>query len=611
MKKFKLNNALAIAFIALFLGISTIPGISLADHIKFTPNSMKVIQEFSQPTIEESGEYVKIIVAEADCYSSYEQEPMIPFVLKTFEFPLGTKLTNLEIITSDIYTMAIEKKIQPAPPVLRMDRQLRTTSNSLHENAYSHIEKIPEDWIVYNTGAGLDKNNNHVLILSLHIYPIQYIPLENVIQYVNQITVHITYETPEKQPTTADSYDLVIVTPSEYSNKLAPLVEHKNSHGMNTNVVELDEIYGSYPGRDEAEQIKYFIKYAIEEWNAKYLLLVGSINKLPIRTTYPGAIFQIGDVLSDLYYGDIYDDQYEFCDWDANENNKFGECYFNGYVFVNIDEADVYPDINVGRLACKNQREVSTVVKKIINYETKTSGEEWFNRLILCGGDTHPGWNGNEGEDNNDEVAQIMDDFGFEAIRLRASEGTLNWKNINKETNKGAGFLYYSGHGFEIGLGTHPPNSAEWINYRSPHLLGLHNRNKLPIVFFDACLTARLDFNVSELLKYLLATPPNIPRIIGSKLFNSFAWQWVKHPLGGAVATLGATRVAYGGSGYFPFGINALAIRFFDSYEEGLKVSEMHTQAINDYINVIWFDLCTAEEVVLLGDPSLQIGGYG
>jgi hypothetical protein len=69
---------------------------------------------------------------------------------------------------------------------------------------------------------------------------------------------------------------------------------------------------------------------------------------------------------------------------------------------------------------------------------------------------------------------------------------------------------------------------------------------------------------------------------------------------GGAIASIGATRVSYRNLGAF----------FFSKYEEGISISQMFTQAQIDCINSIGKDYFTLEEFILLGDPSLKIGGY-
>ena len=46
------------------------------------------------------------------------------------------------------------------------------------------------------------------------------------------------------------------------------------------------------------------------------------------------------------------------------------------------------------------------------------------------------------------------------------------------------------------------------------------------------------------------------------------------------------------------------------SYEEGVTAGEMLTQAQIDYLDNVGKDYFTIEEYLLLGDPSLMVGGY-
>lgn len=400
---------------------------------------------------------------------------------------------------------------------------------------------------------------------------------------------------PEKSIFHEDNFTLVIITASSFSKDLEPLVIHKNKYGINTKIVTIDEIFsGKYfvvQGRDDAEKIKYFIKNSIEQWETLYVLLVGDIYKLPIRRTW------IGDqiVLTDLYYSDIFFPDGNFCSWDSDNDGRFGE-----YWQDSDDILDLYADVYVGRLACKNNNEVKVTVKKIISYETSENSNDWFKNIILCGGDTHPGIGVYEGEVTLNEIEKCMPDFNSK--KLYTSRGTFSPSSINKAVNDGAGFLVYSGHGFENGLGTHPPDDEKWIYYKNFNMIGLFNYNKLPIIFFDACLTSRLDFTLGDLLKLPFVKYP----------LPCLTWNFVKKTVGGAIAAIGATRIAFGmvGENGPKSGACYFALKFFENYEKGIKVGEMLAKAQYDYLESIEYDPFTVEELILLGDPSLMIGGY-
>jgi len=616
--------------IVLFIGLAVSPGIihTTAENVEKAQSNCETItllKDFSAPITIENEQFVRISVEETNSFSTYEEGPMMPFYSKTYEFNPGTKITNVEIVPSKIKTMIVGKYIEPVPSKQLIDGEIVSIKKTLNQEIYNSSEPYPREWYSYTTGTGLNKNNEHVLFLSLHIYPARYIPLENSVEYTERINISITYEKSEIKEEYSDNYDLVIITPSEFYSNLKPLVDHKNSYGIETNIVTLEDIYGDFSGRDSAEKIKYFIKHAVEKWDTHYVLLVGSVKKFPIRTTY--ASWWEADILSDLYYGDIYDSEYQFCSWDANENNRFGEVNRNGYPTEtdNIDGVDLYADVHIGRLACTNQDEVDIAVNKIINYENTAYDQLWFKKIVLAGGDTFPPGRGSlpfvyEGEITNRKVAQQLTDF--EQVKLWSSKHKLNAITFNRAISKGAGFVSYSGHGFEHGWGTYNANSLRRKMgltqplYYTPFVKYLRNQNKLPIIFFDACLTAKLDFNITDLEQYYTKQIKFLKffKIIDydpSNFYTCFAWSFIKKEEGGAIATVGSTRTAYtwvdkdgvyAGAGY-------LNVHFFKSYNEGVTAGEMLTQAQNDYINNVFRDFFTIEEFMLLGDPSLCVGG--
>jgi len=619
MKKHTYKRKLAVGVIILFIGMGLAPGItnSTASNVS-QPNaeSIMFVQQFSKPEIRDNKEFIDIMVKQAQSVMTNEEKPMMPMFSKTYEFPFGTKITDVIVTHSDIKKIDLEKQISPVPEKQKLGVKTVCTKNSIDQKTYSSSEPYPDTWYGYTTGAGLNEDNDHVLFLSIHIYPARYIPYKNILQYVEQVKLSITYEKPETKPTIVDEYDLVVIAPAEFSQNLQQLVSHKNNYGMTTHLVTLQDIYNGYPGRDSPEKIKYFIKHAIEEWNIHYVLLIGDIKKLPIRHTY--ASWWEPDILSDLYYADIYDSTYQFCSWDANGNNKFGEVNHEGY---DLDDVDLYADVHIGRLACTDIDELEIVINKIITYEKETYGSSWFKQIILAGGDTFPPFYGAdrdvfEGEITNAHVAQNLPDF--QSTLLWTSKHSLNALTFNRAITKGAGFVSYAGHGFEHGWATYKPNAMrdKLILYYMPFVKFLRNNEKLPIVFFDACLTAKLDFNIADLDEYYPTWIQFLVRFTKleydtSVFYPCFAWSFIKEEGGGAIATIGSTRTAYtwvNEHGVFA-GAGYLDVSFFKAYEDGVTAGEMLTLAQNDYIDNVGMDYFTIEEFILLGDPSLRVGG--
>ncbi len=426
----------------------------------------------------------------------------------------------------------------------------------------------------------------------------------------------------------SDLYDLLIIAPRAFHNELLPLVKHKNSLGIRTVLVDLDEVYDRmfWQGRDEAEKVKYFIKAAVENWDVHYVLLVGGrrnqgkIEKwwLPVRysaldrpyETYPEPRF-----LSDLYFADIYDSNGSFSSWDDNQNGIFGEWPVSQGA---VDHPDLIPDVSLGRLPCLNSRELRIVVRKIIRYETRGCAESWFKNIVVVAGDTYPGRTPYyDGELYTQQGLEMMPEF--RPVKLWASDGSFkNWVDVVSAVNKGCGFLWWSGHGNPKSWATHPPDDNEtWIyGLRLRNLPFLHNRDKLPV-----CITGSGCFN-----NMFNVSLRNKHWVYGLPAPYCISWALMIQRDGGSIATIGATAFSYESPdinlGYG--GIEWLDKQFFSEFGRN------HTEVLGD----TWKDAVTSvirqcpinwsddsvdgsalvvkniQQWALFGDPSLKIGGY-
>ena len=401
---------------------------------------------------------------------------------------------------------------------------------------------------------------------------------------------------------------MVIIAPSQFADSLQPLIDHKNSYGLRTFLKTTGEIYAEYAGRDNMEQIKFFINDAKEIWKISYVLLVGSVNTLPMRK----ALQVLSEdpkitlnVLTDLYYADIKDSMGVFCSWDANNNNIFGE---------KDDELDFYPDVHIGRLPCDTSEDVEIVVDKIIHYERETYGQPWFNKMIFMGGDTWPesffeGAIYREGEKHNQVIMDIMSDFN--QIVIWTSKGNFNRETIANAVNGGAGFLFYSGHGIEFAL--IPEMQLPSHTYLSKYMIqDFQNGYKLPIMFFSGCSVARLDFSLETYFPTIIRVLSHLPFLKANQLIPCFAWNAVKQKYGGAIAAIGSTELV-GVNNWTEGGYVNTPMYFFNTYNKNITLGEMMSQAIISNIHDIPNDFLaelTIKEHVLLGDPSLKIGGY-
>jgi hypothetical protein len=558
---------------------------------------------FSEPVLVDSDSYLSVDLQEATASWLSPGNPVLPMYTKLFSFPFGTVIKDVSYLASSEQMIRLTKEIVPAAQLTPVSGDpMISYSQKLVKNdaVYSGKSTYPLSRLEYQLGAGLD-GNTRVTLLSIWYYPVLYQPCQQRLLFTTEVQITVTYEPPQVSSSPVSTeVKLLVIAPEEFSEALQPLIDHKMRYAIPTSLVTTEWIADHSIGRDLAEQIKYTIKDEIETQAITSVLLVGGFDKLPMRCSYVMVWDWDEQVITDLYYSDIYDATGSFSSWDTNNNGKFGE---------SSDRVDHYPDVHLGRLACDSLEEVTIVVDKIIHYETDTYGSDWFNTMIYIGGNTFRWTPGNDGEELNGMVMDIMLQFSPKIIWT--SKGNFNRRTISQTITQGAGFLDYSGHGFEFGMGTYAPTGPRMKYYYTAYLKDLRNGYKLPIIFFDACLTAKIDYVLEDFLDYRAYFVFNlfakILRIDTSQRRPCYAWAFLKQDDGGAIATIGATRTAFGG---VQDGAGKMSLEFFSAYDASQFLGEMITQMQNGYITDCPHDDFTLEEFILLGDPTLKIGGY-
>jgi hypothetical protein len=595
---------------ALFLTLILLPG------IVFQPtNSIResISISISEPFIKDVGPYLKIRLKEETSSLIKAGKPILPVITRIFKFPLGSKI-DVEVRFSELEKIAISKELEQSPKPLPL-----TPSNVSTPGIY------PSTNYTYRIGVGIEGEERFVYV-AIHCFPIKYSP--GNLFYTKDIEIDVTYKEPKEPVIFPKEYDLLIIAPKRFSFELYPLIRYKESRNISTILMTTEDIYSTYDGRDKPERIKYFIKDAIEKWGIRFVLLVGGMKHQRREWHVPVRYSHLDDLsnwestyISDLYYADIYrynesSGDYEFEDWDSNGNGVFAEWRDDGK-----DKLDLYPDVYVGRLACRNVLEVRRVVNKIINYEPR----KWFRRMIIVGGDTVVNPNKEfEGEIETSHSASYMQPLGFEIIKLFTSTGTLKGpRDVIKAISKGAGFVHFAGHGNPSIWSTHPPNEDRWINGLSIFNMGrLKNRYKLPICVVGGCHNSQFNVSVHNFFRGFIKEGFRFFSIEGSFwkyewVPRCWSWKLIAGDKAGAIAVIGYTGLGYMYPGnYTTEGLAGwIEPRFFHAYAVNNRnyLGEAHSQAISDYVSTFdvdrdRIDRKTVEEWVLLGDPSLRIG---
>jgi len=549
---------------------------------------------FSEPIVREAENYVTVELAEATTNLWQKGKPMLPVVTKTYTFPFGTKIGDVEITFSDIVEEKITKPITPSPEVQIISN---TVTNKKTEEimTYSDITIYPENRYSYSIAAGL-KDEENVIYLSLALYPDQYSPKENTIYHSKEASIDIKYTLPEKPVNFPEEYDLLILTPTEFKSALQTLVNNKN--GLNPQVktvmVSLDEI-PPLGGVDEQENIKLYIRQAKETWGIDYVLLVGAgvegSEIFPVRTAY------ISDEIetyfpSDLYYADFYDGTGGFPNWDKDGDGKYAEYQDDK------ENVDVLPDVYIARLACNDVGEVNTVVNKIIQYKDKN---KMTNKILQMGGDTFTDDPDDqmEGEYANTVVMTKLP--GYSTTQLWGSKGNLKKSTIAAGFKSSVDFADFSGHGSWASWATHPPyDENTWIPpkeglsqytgwlYADYDVFFVNNGKKLPVVVFNSCSNNK--YTDSD-------------RCLG--------WKTVSKSGGGGIASYAAAGIGYGSPGHETERVMGwMEVHSFEELYNIKIMGQVWAHCVSDYYTTFFGqldkeDYKTMLEFCMLGDPTL------
>lgn len=344
--------------------------------------------------------YIRLDCQDAD-YLLNPGKPLLPRLVKSFELPFGARNVQVSVEVQGISQRFLTGEVRPAPAPLPLTPRAGYTPPGKDTDLYSSHRPFPSSWFSYNVGCGLNGQMEHVTHVTVNFYPVRYVPGHDLVYVAEGADLRITYDPPAVTLPAADTYDLVIVAPPAFASELEPLVEHKNSMGITTLLQTTQDIYAQYEGVDRPEQIKYFIKEAIEEWGTSYVMLVGGLKSIfyakprdhpnygvqgwhvPVR--YSNLVSGEPGYPCDLYYADVYKAGGVFDDWDSNDNGIFAE--WTDETGAPEDVLDLYPDVALGRLACRSVKEVRDVVNKIITYETTTYNSDWFERMLVVSGD--------------------------------------------------------------------------------------------------------------------------------------------------------------------------------------------------------------------------------
>jgi hypothetical protein len=634
----------------IIMGIVVLSGLGAANVLNDDTAQQQISDHFSfsdEVTLAEEDGYLQVTCEGIDHYLEDTGKPRLPVTLQTYEFSREVKIEDITLIPTVAKEQIINQKIIPVAQAIPLDQQTGSEQTSrLVEDAsvYESNEVYPAEWSRYSIRCGLNTQGEPTTFVIVEVYPLRYAPLENTFYQLESIDISIDFEEPETplETATVDTYDLVIIAPELFSSALQPLIDHKNSYGVKTMLKTTEEIYSEYEGRDQPEQIKYFIMDAEKTMGIDYVMLVGGLKSyfyakdkddlnqgskdwyVPVRyTNIRGMDADPYGAISDLYYADLYryneeTETWEFEDWDSDGDGIFAE-----WKFFADDVLDLVPDVYVSRLACRDTKEVQLVVNKIITYESTSPDEKpWYSRMVGIGGRTFAIEDGKpDGEIVCDVSIDYMGDLINDPVKLyvsnRDSGGPLPIPDdIVAAFDEGAGYINFEGHGFPPGWNTHWADEEGWTGgIKILDFLRFSNEEKLPVVIIGGCHNGL--FNITLLRALIMHFIVKNEQFYWSHDYPTpecMSWRLISKPNGGAIGSTGCTGYGFGGNTAVTFSAELEANFFYMiGQDNATTLAWAHQGGITKYIteNVMVKRAVHCITVYqLFGDPSLYLGGF-
>ncbi len=193
-------------------------------------------------------------------------------------------------------------------------------------------------------------------------------PVTYTVQSVTQyLTAGISSDTPSDLHAPADVDYIILVPAALNTNALTPLVTLRQDQGLTVRVVDLQDVYDEFSdGEIHPQGIHDFFWYAYQNWNAPtYALLIGDghydfKNYLGMNTPNPMPPYLVN---VDFWQGESPAD--------------------NRYVSNPPSySSSALPFMSIGRLPVTNVTELTTLVNKIVSYETGPSAP-WRHQMAF------------------------------------------------------------------------------------------------------------------------------------------------------------------------------------------------------------------------------------
>ncbi|HEY6950816.1 MAG TPA: type IX secretion system sortase PorU, partial [Bacteroidota bacterium] len=278
--------------------------------------------------------------------------------------------------------------------------------------------------------------------------------------------------------------DFVIIAPGVFAQQAERLRSYRESHdSLKSIVADIDDIYNEFSGGlQDPTAIRDFLEYAVVNWTVKprYVLLFGNGHY-----DYKNIVSSLPNLIPA---------------YESVESNVAINSYCTDDAFVVLDAGDPRTSIAIGRIPARSVDDATTMVDKIIGYETNAPFDTWRNIITYVGDDglTSRGDDGDIHTAQAEDLAVYHTPDSFEKRKIYLSmyptvlgasgrtKPQVN-KDIVSAVNRGTLIMNFAGHG-NTQLWTH-----EAVFTQASDLPQLVNANKPIFLVAATCNFGQYD----------------------------------------------------------------------------------------------------------------------
>jgi len=480
MRNEKIREIIKNLIIGLLLGVPLLVTASIRYDCHYDPGSLQFEEKDGWDFIRVKGLDVTEDVA----------KPMIPVDYIHLLIPQGQEAESINVIVNSSSTIEGVYRIKPSLP----DKDSFTIDSTVYqsEEPYPGMRAL-----IVKTGSFAGNR-----IVDIRVYPVDYYPGSGEIVFFNDLTIEVFYEPSKggsvkqlhrtsfsariiKRALTSivdNDYDIpaysykpvnrgnllqeksnssyptyLVITADSLMDAFEPLIHWITKKGIRANAISVDSILQNYSYDpvsaiyDSAGAIRGFLLDAYES-GTQWVLLGGDEEIVPVRygTSENNDSTVMEQTPSDLYYSSLDGN------WNVDGDNLYGEPI--------DDSVDIYPELFVGRLPCKNKEDINNWINKVIFYE-KNPGNGNYDYL------TRVFWTAADKDDSIDmrdfpkyiiENGSYPSYFSHDTTMLEDASGTSpKGSEVIAQMSNNYGWFNHYGHGAPDQLTVSAPGNNE------------------------------------------------------------------------------------------------------------------------------------------------------